>query len=75
MTISASRLRENIYNILDEVAETGVPVKVIRKGKVIRIEAEQKPSKLGRLRKRPYALKDAESIVQMDWLNEWSELK
>ncbi len=75
MTISASKLRENVYRILDDVLETGTPVEVKRKGKVIKITAEQRPSKLNRLRKRPYPLRDPESIVHMDWLQEWSELR
>ena len=73
--ISASKLRENIYNILDEVLDTGTPVEVIRRGKVIRLVPAQKPSKLSRLKKRAYALQDPESIVHLDWLQEWSEMR
>jgi antitoxin (DNA-binding transcriptional repressor) of toxin-antitoxin stability system len=75
MPISASALRGNVYRILDQVLETGVPVEVSRKGKLVKIVAEQRPSKLNRLKKRPYPLRDPESIVHMDWLHEWSELK
>ena len=72
MRISASKLRENIYNILDEVLDTGVPVEVIRKGKVVRITAEKRPATLARLRKRMYPLENAQSIVHLDWLHEWN---
>lgn len=75
MRISASRLRENIYSILDQVAETDVPVEIERKGRVLRIVAEQKPSKLARLKKHSYCVGDLESIIHMDWSTEWSELK
>ena len=75
MRISASKLRENIYNILDGVLESGVPVEVIRKGKVVRITAEKGPAKLTRLRKRAYPLENPQSIVHLDWLHEWSEMK
>ena len=34
MRVTASKLRENVYRILDEAIATGVPVEVIRKGKV-----------------------------------------
>jgi hypothetical protein len=34
---TASRLRENVYRILDEVLETGVPVEIERRGKILRI--------------------------------------
>jgi hypothetical protein len=75
MKITASKLRENIYNILDEALETGVPVEVERKGRTLRIVPESKPSKLAKLKKRNCLVGDPESIVHMDWLKEWSELK
>jgi len=74
MKVTASKLRENIYTILDQALE-GVPVEVVRKGKVLRITPELKPSKLSRLKKRNALVGDPESIVHMDWLKEWSELK
>jgi prevent-host-death family protein len=75
MRVTASKLRENIYGILDQALETGVPVEVVRKGKVLRIVPETKPNKLSRLKKRNYLVGDPEDIVHMDWLSEWSELK
>jgi hypothetical protein len=75
MKITASRLRENIYTILDQALDTGVPVEVIRKGRVLRIVPDQKPSKLARLKKRPCVVGDLDAIVHVDWTKEWSELK
>jgi hypothetical protein len=75
MKVTASKLRENIYNILDQALETGVPVEVERKGRILKIVPETKPSKLAKLKKRDCIVGDPESIVHMDWLNEWSELK
>jgi hypothetical protein len=75
MKITASKLRENVYNILDQALETGVPVEVERKGRILKIVPEAKPSKLAKLKKRNYLVGDPESIVHMDWLKEWSELK
>ena len=75
MRVTASKLRENIYTILDQALETGVPVEVVRKGKVLKIVPETKPDKLSRLKKRKYLIGDPEDIVHMDWLSEWSELK
>jgi hypothetical protein len=75
MKVTASKLRDNIYNILDQALETGVPVEVERKGRILRIVPESKPSKLAKLKKRDCIVGDPESIVHMDWLNEWSELK
>ena len=75
MKVTASKLRENIYNILDQALETGVPVEVERKGRILKIVPESKPSKLAKLKKRDCIVGDPESIVHMDWLHEWSELK
>ncbi|HMD51055.1 MAG TPA: hypothetical protein VKG79_18205 [Bryobacteraceae bacterium] len=73
MRVTASKLRENIYGILDQVLETGTPVEVIRKGKVLKIVAEEKPDKLSRLKKRKCIVGDPEDIVHMDWSSEWTE--
>jgi antitoxin (DNA-binding transcriptional repressor) of toxin-antitoxin stability system len=75
MKVTASELRQNVYSILDEILETGVPVEILRKGRVLRIVPDQKPSKLVRLKKRPCVVGDLDSIVHMNWLKEWSETK
>lgn len=76
MPITASKLRENVYQILDEAVETGVPVEIIRKGVVLRIVVDQPPSKLARLKKRPgMFVGDPDDVIGMDWSREWSELK
>ena len=75
MRVPASKFRENLYGILDQALETGVPVEVIRKGKILKIIPEVKSDKLSRLKKRKCIVGDPESIVHMDWLHEWSELK
>ena len=37
MRVTASKLRENVYQILDEALQTGIPVEVIRKGKILKV--------------------------------------
>jgi len=64
-----------VYSILDETLETGVPVEIVRKGRVLRIVPDQRPSKLARLKKRTCVVGDLDSIVHMNWLKEWSETK
>jgi hypothetical protein len=75
MKITASKLRENIYSILDQALDTGVPVEVIRKGKILKIVPEVKADKLSRLKKRKCIIGDPDDIVHMNWLSEWTELK
>ena len=75
MTITASKLRENIYQILDEVIATGTPVTISRKGQTLQIIPEKRVSKLSRLKKRSGFVGDPDDIIRMDWLKEWTELK
>ena len=46
MAITASKLRENIYRILDQAIETSVPVEISPKGAILRIVPEKRGSKL-----------------------------
>ena len=73
MRITASRLRSDIYRILDAVVESGEPVEIVRKGVVLRIAAAKTPSKLARLKKRDVFVGDPDDILSMNWLDGWSE--
>jgi hypothetical protein len=76
MRVTASKLRENVYQILDEAIATGVPVEVIRKGKLLKIVPDKPVSKLDRLKTRKNIfVGDIEDIIGMDWSTEWTELK
>ena len=73
--LTASKLRANVYRVLDQVLETGVPVEIERHGRRLRIvPAEGKkfrPSKLARLKRRHVLLVPPEAIVHIDWSKEW----
>jgi antitoxin (DNA-binding transcriptional repressor) of toxin-antitoxin stability system len=72
MPLTASELRENIYKILDQILETGIPVEIDRRGKILRIVPAEPRSKLDRLPRREGVLNcDPEDIVHMDWYDEW----
>jgi hypothetical protein len=73
--LTASKLRENVYGILDQVLETGTPVEVVRKGRVLKIVPETPAPKLARLKRRRAYKGDVDEILTIDWLKEWSELK
>ena len=75
MRITASKLRENIYQILDEAIATGKTVEIARKGTVLKIVPEKRVSKLARLKKRTGFDGDPDDIAGMDWSREWTELK
>ncbi len=71
MTVTASKLRENVYQILDSVLETGEAVEVVRKGRVLRIVADTPSSRLARLKKRDCIKGNPDDIVEIDWSKEW----
>ncbi|MES1241036.1 MAG: type II toxin-antitoxin system Phd/YefM family antitoxin [Acidobacteriota bacterium] len=71
MPVKPSQLRENIYRILDQVLDTGIPVEIERNGKLLRIVPVEPRSKLDNLKPRPYLLSDAEDLVHLDWSGEW----
>jgi antitoxin (DNA-binding transcriptional repressor) of toxin-antitoxin stability system len=68
---TASDLRANVYRVLDSVLESGVPVEIERKGRVLKIVPEVATSKLSRLVERPYLRGDSEEIVHLDWSRDW----
>jgi prevent-host-death family protein len=71
MAISSTKLRENIYQILDEVLRTGRPIEIRRKGRSLRIVPEAPVSRLAKLRKRSTIRGNAEDLVHIDWSGEW----
>jgi hypothetical protein len=74
MRVTATKLRQNVYAILDEVLEKGIAVEVERKGKILKIVPEQKKSKLDRLKPRPDIwVGDPSDIFKIDWMKEWRE--
>jgi antitoxin (DNA-binding transcriptional repressor) of toxin-antitoxin stability system len=72
MAITASRLRANVYKVLDGVLETGTPVEIERRGQRLRIVPAEPQGRLERLVRRPRYLKvDPEALVHLDWSDQW----
>lgn len=72
--LTASRLRQDIYRILDRVLETGVPVEIERGGRVLRIVPADDAirGRLDDLQPHPDAVScDPEDLVHLDWSGEW----
>lgn len=70
--IKASKLRANIYKILDSVIDTGEVVEVERGSSIVRITADKKMSKLSRLKKRKTARGRLDNIFNITWEKEWT---
>ena len=72
MKITATRLRSELYRILDRVLETGEPVEIERRGRILRIETSVPASKLDRLEAHPeFIVGDPDDLVHLDWSGEW----
>ncbi|MFW5923772.1 MAG: type II toxin-antitoxin system Phd/YefM family antitoxin [Planctomycetota bacterium] len=72
--MKTTELRENIYNVLDRIIETGKPVEIERKGAKLKIVPEKDVSPLERLKnkKKKKAYKgDSDELIHMDWSKEW----
>lgn len=69
--LTPSRLRANLYRILDQVLATGEPVIIHRKGRRLKIVVEE-PRRFDLLEPHPdYIQGDPEDLVHIDWSGEW----
>lgn len=72
MPISTTRLRANLYRVMDKVLKTGVPAEIQRKGKLLKIVPVEPEDKLKNLVPHPgYLVGDPQAIVHVDWSSEW----
>lgn len=71
MRLTASKLRQDIYRILDGVLETGIPVEIERRGKVLKIVPPEESSKLDSLTQREYLRTDPEELIHIDRSDDW----
>lgn len=73
MAISASKLRANVYRLLDEVLETGQPLEIERNGKVLVVAPKEERSIWERLpRREGYIVGDPDELIHIDWSSEWN---
>ena len=72
MIYSATKLRQNLYNILDGIIDNGVPVVIERKGVILRIIPEEQVKKWERLDPHDVINGNPEDIVSMDWSRTWN---
>ncbi len=72
MEVNPSELRQNIYNLLDQVIETGIPLEIKRKGHKLKIIRAKPVSKLANLKLNPECIVgDPEDLVSIDWSQNW----
>lgn len=75
MKVTATYLRQHIYEIIDHVLKTGEAVEIERYGQTIELKPAQVPGKkrdLTALKERDdIIVGDPEGLVHLDWSGEW----
>ena len=70
-TITVAELRGNIYKLLDEVLNTGIPIEINKGGKKLKIMPVDKVNKLQNLVSRPNVIKgNPDDLVGISWEKE-----
>jgi len=70
-TISVTELRGNIYQLLDEVLKTGIPIEILKGDKKLKIIPVEQPDKLQNLISRPNVIKgNPDDLVHISWEKE-----
>jgi len=71
MVVTPSKLRENLYNLLDSVIEKGELLEISRKGKLLRIVPEQRPSRLDKIVAKNITTTSDDELINTPWESEW----
>ena len=70
-TITPPELRRNIFNLLEEVLTTGVPLEIDKGGRLLRIVPVDKVDKFNNLLPRPEVIQgDPDDLVNISWEEE-----
>ena len=71
--MSLTTLRKELYQVVDRVLKTGVPVEIIRNGKTaLIVPGEGQTSKLSRLKRRKGIIGDPDALVDLK-VGTWDE--
>jgi len=73
-SVTASTLRQNIYQLLDRALETGESLVIARKGRSLRIVPDVQVSRLESIAQSTpdsYLNAPADSFLGLDWTSEW----
>jgi hypothetical protein len=72
MRLTASKLRQEIYKILDEIIRSGKPAEIERNGNLLRIvPVTVSYTKLSKLKKRKLSNENSDNFEHIDWTREW----
>ncbi len=69
--VTPTELRANLYNLLDEILNTGIPLEIDRGGKCLKIIPVERVDKLQNLVHRPdVILGDSDDLIYLNWEQE-----
>lgn len=72
MSMTLTELRQDLYNAVDQVLETGEPLEIVRKGRTLVLMPTPLEDKFAALIKREGVyVGDPEDLVHIDWSHEW----
>ena len=70
-TVTATELRTNIYQLIDEVLETRLPLEVTKNGQKLKLVPPERANKLAALEPHPDpVIGDPDDLVNMSWEDE-----
>jgi len=70
-TVTPTELRTNIYNLLDEVLKTGLPLEIRKGDKKLRVVPVEKVDKLKNIISRPDVIQGSpDELVEINWVAE-----
>ncbi len=72
MRISSSKLRENLYKLLDSVIETGEPLEIAKKGHILYVIYPKKTSRLNKIIPKKITNASDVDLVHSNWEKEWN---
>lgn len=72
-TVTPTELRANVYNLLDEVLQSGLPIEIKKGDKRLRIVPAEKADKFMNLVARPHVIQgNPEELASLGWQDEVS---
>lgn len=72
MYVSVTKLRANLFRLIDQVLETGAPLEIERHGKIVVLAPRSAPDRLSRLKAHPQAFDgDPDDVADIDWSSAW----
>jgi hypothetical protein len=70
-SVTPTELRGNLFNLLDEILKTGIPLEIDRGGKRLRIVPVERVDKLQSLVRRPDVIfGDPDELISLNWEQE-----